>query len=96
MERDVTLIRVTKEGRERYETPSDCSAQILQIVESFGGTSEGIWSLGDGPYQFVSVATYPDRMSAQTARTHIEALGIVTLEGYPVFEMAECLQAMSA
>jgi uncharacterized protein with GYD domain len=95
VERYVTLIGVTPKDREPYER-SDYSTQIRQIVEHFGGQTEGIWAFGGGPYQFVSVAIYPDKTSALKARTQIEALGIVTTEGYPVFEMSECLQAMAA
>jgi uncharacterized protein with GYD domain len=96
MERYVTLIEVTPKGRKRYRDSGDCSTQLERIVESFGGTSEGIWALGEGPCQFVVVATYPDGNSAQRARTEIEALGLVTIEGYPISEMAECLQVVWA
>ena len=96
VERYVTLIRAMPNGQGSDENSDDLSTQIMHIVESFGGTTEGIWALGGGPFQFVSVATYPDKGSAVKARTHIEALGVVTTEGYPVFEMPECLQAMAA
>jgi hypothetical protein len=89
----VTLIRVTPEVD---RAPSDLSSEIAQIVESLGGVTEGVWALGSGPYQLVSVATYPDGLSASRARARIEALGVFTLEGYPVSEMPECLQAMAS
>jgi uncharacterized protein with GYD domain len=96
VERHVTLSRITPKDRESTQTSGEYSSQLMQIVESFGGTIEGLWSLGDGPYRFVWVATYPDEISASKARTQIEAIGVITIEGYPVFEMPECLQAMAA
>ncbi len=95
MERNVTLIRVSAEEPDGPEGDDDRAAQIMRIVGSFGGTTEGIWAFNGGPYRFVSVATYPDRICARKARTRIEALGISTIEGYPVVEMSECLQAMA-
>jgi hypothetical protein len=89
------LIRVIPRGRGTHPASNDISSEIAKIVDSFGGTTEGIWTLGGGPYQFVSVATYPDSISASKARARIEALGIVTVEGYPVFDMPECLQEMA-
>ena len=96
MEWHVTLSRITPKDREPDQTSGDYSSELMQVVESFGGTIEGLWALGGGPYRFVWVATYPDEISASRARTRIEALGIITDEGYPVFEMPECLQAMAA
>ena len=96
MERCVTLIRVEPEDRSRGRASGNDSSRIVGIAESFGGRTEGIWALGGRPHRFVSVASYPDEMSARKARIHMEALGLVTVEGYPVSEMHECLQAMAA
>jgi uncharacterized protein with GYD domain len=96
VERSVTLIRVAPTDREPHGQAGDLSTRIAAIVESLGGTTEGIWTFAGGPYRFVSVATYPDRVSAVRALTQIEALGVSTVEGYPVVEMREYLQAMAA
>ena len=96
MERYVTLIRVSSKDPERYQGDDDPATQIMRVVKSFGGTTEGIWAFSGGPYRFATVATYPDRISARKARTRIEALGISTIEGYPIVDMSECLQAMAS
>lgn len=96
MERRVTLVQLPPPGRMGGDRPGDVPERILQIVESAGGRSEGIWTLGTGPYRLVSVATYPDTGSATAARVRIESLGVDTVEGYPVCDMPECIQAMTA
>jgi hypothetical protein len=94
MERSVTLIQVPRNGEDPNH--SELSTRIAEIVESLGGACDGIWALGEGPFQFVSVTRYPDRVTAHRARTRIEALGLTTVEGYSVFDIRESLQAMAA
>ncbi len=95
MERSVTLIRVTADEPDMFDT-GEYSVRIAQAVESCGGVSEGLWALIDGPYQFVAVSLFPDKASASRARTGIEALGATTVQGYPVAQMQDSLQVMAA
>ena len=95
MDRNVTLIRITDDDPDMFDT-GEYAARIQRVVESCGGVSEGLWALIDGPYQFVAVSLFPERAAAIQARTEIEALGALTVEGYPIADMQESLQVMAA
>ena len=95
MERNVTLIRVMADDPDMLDT-GEYSARIVQVVESCGGVNEGLWALVDGTYQFVVVSLFPDRAAVIRARSAIEALGAITVEGYPIADMPESLRIMAA
>jgi uncharacterized protein with GYD domain len=95
VERSVSFVRLTGKGREASLKAGDYFAQILEIAERFGGKLEATWALTGGAIDFVSIATYPDRISAFKARIKIEELGVVTVESFPVVDMVEYIQAAS-
>lgn len=96
MERFVGLVRLTSKGREQTLKAGDYFAQIMEIVQHFGGKIEETWAVTAGPFDLCSATTYPDRISALKARTQIKALGVCPIEGYPVIEMSEYLQAVTS
>jgi uncharacterized protein with GYD domain len=96
MERYVSFIRTTPKAKDEFRKSGDYFAQVLEIVDEFGGKLEGTWALTSGPVDFVTVATYRDAMTGLKARAHIEALGVVTIESYPVVDMPEYLKALAS
>ena len=67
-------------------------AQITEVVGTFGRKAELVYYVG-AAFEFVPLTTVPGYKVAIQARLWVEALGIVTIEAYPVIEWSEYLEA---
>jgi uncharacterized protein with GYD domain len=88
----IALSRLTDEGREKLGEGKgiDYMTRITQAIEAEGGTLEHAWTVM-GPYDFVSVVTYPDNEVAFRAIRNICGMDVLAVETYPAVEAADFL-----
>ena len=59
----IGLIKVTPEGRERFDKAPEYLEKIGEIIESEGGTLERTLAVM-GPWDFLAIVEYPDNETA--------------------------------
>lgn len=78
----VGLIELTHEGREGLGKAPEYLEKISHIIEEEGGTLEQVYAIM-GPWDFLSIAKYPDNETAFRVLAKIAELEVVKTETFP-------------
>jgi uncharacterized protein with GYD domain len=78
----VGLIELTHEGREELGKAPEYLEKISHIIEEEGGTLEQVYAIM-GPWDFLSIAKYPDNETAFRVLAQIAKLEVVKTETFP-------------
>jgi uncharacterized protein with GYD domain len=89
----VGLIQLTTEGRESLEKTPEYLEQIRHIVEEEGGQLDDVYAIM-GPWDFLSIAKYPDNETAFRVLAKIAKLDVVKTETFPAEKVDVFLKAL--
>ena len=89
----VGLIEVTTEGRENLQKAPEYLDKIRHIIEEEGGQLEDVYAIM-GPWDFLSIAKYPDNETAFRVLAKIAQLEVVKTETFPAEKVDVFLKAL--
>jgi uncharacterized protein with GYD domain len=89
----VGLIELTTEGRENLEKAPEYLDQIRHIIEDEGGQLDDVYAIM-GPWDFLSIAKYPDNETAFRVLAKIAKLEVVKTETFPAEKVDVFLKAL--
>jgi uncharacterized protein with GYD domain len=89
----VGLIELTTEGRENLEQAPEYLDKIRHIIEEEGGQLEDVYAIM-GPWDFLSIAKYPDNETAFRVLAKIAKLEVVKTETFPAEKVDVFLKAL--
>jgi uncharacterized protein with GYD domain len=89
----VGLIELTHEGREGLEKAPEHLEKIRHIIEEEGGKLEQVLAIM-GPWDFLSIAKYPDNETAFRVLAKIGKLEVVKTETFPAEEVDVFMKAL--
>ena len=91
----ITFAKLTEKGQMLPPDKSPATlAKVQEIVNTYGGKLESMWATS-GKYDFISVAAYPDEISAFKARTKITELGLFHLDSTVIFPIESFMEAVA-
>jgi uncharacterized protein with GYD domain len=89
----VGLIELTTEGREKLEKAPEYLEKIGNIIEEEGGQLDEVYAIM-GPWDFLSIAKYPDNETAFRVLAKIAKLEVVKTETFPAEKVDVFLKAL--
>jgi uncharacterized protein with GYD domain len=89
----VGLIELTTEGRENLEKTPEYLDKIRHIIEEEGGQLDEVYAIM-GPWDFLSIAKYPDNETAFRVLAKIAKLEVVKTETFPAEKVDVFLKAL--
>jgi uncharacterized protein with GYD domain len=89
----VGLIELTTEGRENLEQAPEYLDKIRHIIEEEGGQLDDVYAIM-GPWDFLSIAKYPDNETAFRVLARIAKLEVVKTETFPAEKVDVFLKAL--
>ena len=89
----VGLIELTTEGREKLEKAPEYLEKIGKIIEEEGGQLDEVYAIM-GPWDFLSIAKYPDNETAFRVLARIAKLEVVKTETFPAEKVDVFLKAL--
>jgi uncharacterized protein with GYD domain len=89
----VGLIELTTEGRENLEKTPEYLDKIRHIIEDEGGQLDEVYAIM-GPWDFLSIAKYPDNETAFRVLAQIAKLEVVKTETFPAEKVDVFLKAL--
>jgi uncharacterized protein with GYD domain len=89
----VGLIELTTEGRENLEKTPEYLDKIRHIIEEEGGQLDEVYAIM-GPWDFLSIAKYPDNETAFRVLAQIAKLEVVKTETFPAEKVDVFLKAL--
>jgi uncharacterized protein with GYD domain len=89
----VGLIELTTEGRENLEQAPEYLDKIRHIIEEEGGQLDDVYAIM-GPWDFLSIAKYPDNETAFRVLAKIAKLEVVKTETFPAEKVDVFLKAL--
>lgn len=89
----VQLFKLTPEGREHITNVPEYLEKVRAIVLEAGGTVETIWAFM-GPWDFLSVVTYPNNETAFSVLAKIGLLEVFETQTFPAEEVEVFTKAL--
>jgi uncharacterized protein with GYD domain len=89
----VGLIELTTEGRENLEQAPEYLDKIRHLIEEEGGQLDDVYAIM-GPWDFLSIAKYPDNETAFRVLAKIAKLEVVKTETFPAEKVDVFLKAL--
>jgi len=89
----VGLIELTTEGRENLEQAPEYLDKIRHIIEEEGGQLDDVYAIM-GPWDFLSIAKYPDNETAFRVLARIAKLEVVQTDTFPAEKVDVFLKAL--
>ena len=89
----VGLIELTTEGRENLEQAPEYLDKIRHIIEEEGGQLDDVYAIM-GPWDFLSIAKYPDNETAFRVLAKIAKLEVVKTETFPAEKVDVFVKAL--
>jgi uncharacterized protein with GYD domain len=90
----VGLIELTTEGRENLKKTPEYLDKIRHIIEAEGGQLDDVYAIM-GPWDFLSIAKYPDNETAFRVLAKIATLEVVKTETFPAEKVDVFVKALA-
>ena len=87
------LTELTTEGRENLEKTPEYLDKIRHIIEEEGGQLDDVYAIM-GPWDFLSIAKYPDNETAFRVLAKVAKLEVVKTETFPAEKVDVFLKAL--